>query len=111
MHNVLFFLVIGMLSLVLVVVLARKSRMVIHVAICTIHPFILRLLVEIRGHCEDPLDVLLRFASPISFQGMSFRLDQFDVLPMKLAYWMTATKLPFQLLFCSFDSSVHVDLV
>ena len=54
-------LVIGLLILVLVVVLARKSRMVVNVAICTIHSFILRLLVEVRDHCEDPLDALLGF--------------------------------------------------
>ena len=54
-------LVIGVLKLVLVVVLARESRMVIHVAVCTIHPFILRRLVEAWDHCEDPLSVLLGF--------------------------------------------------
>ena len=49
------------LDLVLVVELSRESRVVIHVAMCTIHSFILGLLVESGNHCAEPLEVLLGF--------------------------------------------------
>ena len=50
---------LSMLIAVLVVVLARESRVTVHVAVWTLEPFILRLLSMKLEDSLDPLHVLL----------------------------------------------------